>query len=270
MIPGMYEDWRIQVTPSEEEVLDAESEGLAPYGSPASRVFTLTNHDGILTFQDDFEQSMLQRENVTKQHENTKIKERGSNDIRIPDGYAHMLETVLTVTENQTAEKGVLFKHADMSFTYREIVSPEDKKERVVHVDPPRRDNRREDEGYPVAKDKIFFASNKAGEATITQSDHVIEPSITLNKMCPEAMMEAELMQQAGAFEVWEGDEDTYHVQASHKSAGNVFVRIIVSMPGVNYFHNLSDEEKRELPEDFKNQHGIKETGAETAPDLIH
>lgn len=272
MMPGMYEDWRITVIPSEAEIEAAEEAGLAPFGTPSEKVVTLTNHNGVLTFQDDFEQSMLGREGVTNQHENTLLKDSGSNDIQIPPGYDHMLESILTITEDQTAEKGGLFKHARMNFTYREIVFPEEKRDREVHVDPPRRESVRSpvDEGEAVAKDAIFFISNKKNQSTITQSAHVINPSDTLNRMKPEVMIECGLMHQAEPFEVWKGTEDTYHVQAEKYDPGRILVRVIVSMPGIDYFHDLPDEEKAGLPEEFREKHGIKISGAETAPDLSH
>lgn len=122
--------------------------------------------------------------------------------------------------------------------------------DREVHIDPPRVEK-------AVSDEIVYFVSNKQG--TITQSHFVKDPENTLNKMTPEAMVENGLMQQSEPFELQKGTQDTYHVQgAAMYEKGRTFVRTLIVHPNAEYFHALPDSDKQELPEAFREKHGIK------------
>ena len=249
MIPPFYEDWIKSVTPDDDNV---PSMGMRarPYGQPAETVGTLTN-------QAAFEKQVLGTEANASQ-ENTVIKTPGSDEITLPKGFDHVEEAIQIIIGDQKATNP-LAKHTTVSFTFRQIVFDANQNTRDVHVDPVRDES-------SVEKDTVYFLTNKEG--TIVQSKPVRDPKTTLNTMAPEVMMECELMRQAQPFEVVKGDEDTYHVQAEKYTVGRTLVRVIIAHPDAQYFHDLPDQDKAELPEDFRQKHGIKFADANFVPQL--
>ncbi|MBI1300485.1 MAG: hypothetical protein GC137_02405 [Alphaproteobacteria bacterium] len=233
--------WAASVKPLSKDVFNAAAKAGALYGEPAVSV-------GIIEFVDDFERDQLRLGGKTTQ-ENTTLKQPGSNKINIPPGYDHMQEVVRDLVLDQQKEKGALFKHAAINFTFRQTVFAAEQRGRTVHIDPPRNEN-------SVAEDDVYFVSNQQG--TLVQVERVIDPEKTLNEKTPEELVELGLMRVAERGEIMRGTQNTYHVQNQIYDEGRTFTRIIVSLPDVEYFHNLPDSEKAELPKDFLQKHGIQ------------
>lgn len=235
---SLYKTWIQSITPSKEDIASV-AEGKHPYGEPSK-------HVGFISDTDNYER-LMRGDDIPSPASDTKIKKPGSPEANLPDGYKHLQEVVDAIVDDQE-QNNPFFKHASMLFTYRQTLmdrSPE----RTVHIDPARTNN-------SVADDQIYFISNKEG--TMTQAAYVKKPEDTLNRMKPEVIMEEGLLNQAEPFELRKGTQDTYHVQgADTYTNGRTFVRMIISHPDISYFHDLSDEDKAELPEKFRTEHGI-------------
>tara|TARA_R110001592_G_scaffold16881_7_gene71501 strand:- start:28337 stop:29089 length:753 start_codon:yes stop_codon:yes gene_type:complete len=235
---NLYTQWVKSVIPSMEEVMRVKS-GEQPYGQPSERV-------GFIKDTDNFEK-LLRGNDIPSPASDTIIKTAGALDAKLPKGYEHLQEAIDLIVNDQI-ETNPLFKHARMAFTFRQTILPS-RPQRTVHIDPPRTPN-------AAADDNVYFLSNKQG--TFTQAVCVKNPSDTLNRMKADLMAEQGLLQQAEPFELRKGTQDTYHVQgADTYESGRTFMRMIITHPDVSYFENLPDDDKAELPADFRQKHGI-------------
>lgn len=236
---NLVEQWVKSVRVSEAE-RELAQESDRPFGTPAEHVGHLNNREAFA------------KTATRGQPENMVIKSSGNDGVIYPPGYDHLSEAINMMIKDQM-NINPLFRHARIELTFRQ--NPiEQVPTRVVHTDPSRTQN-------PVEEDFVYFLANKQG--VIVQAQHVKNPAQNLNKMTPEALMEEGLLQQSEDFEMVRGRQSTYHTQgAAIFQPGRTLLRMIVTHPPVEYFHNLPDREKAALPEDFRRQHGI------SAPDF--
>lgn len=251
MQSSLYEQWVKSVTPSYEEIEHASGQG-SPYGEPSS-------HVGYINDISAFEKRLSQ-DKPTSPATDTVIKYPGSYDIKILEGYEeNMAEAIEIILEDQL-ETEPLFKHAEMQFTFTQNIVPLSTSARIIHVDPERKISAIEGinvrNAEAVQENSIFFLSNKQG--TLIQSQYIIKPEDNLNRMTPEGIADLGFLRASEPFEVRKGTQNTYHTQGAETYDSNrTFCRIIIAYPPVEYFHDLPDEEKSELPVEFRQQHGI-------------
>ncbi len=234
---GLIKSWVKSVIPSISDVSDIP-EGKRPFGTPALKI-------GAIEDKQAFDSDVF---GIT-QPERVIIKRPGSDDVEIPKGFEHMQELFEAIIKDQK-ENNPLYHHMYIDFTFRQNISKSSSLANIkVHTDASRIDDSAEE-------DYIYFAASKQG--TIVQAKPVKNPQVTLNRMSPQALIDAGLMRQAEPFEIWKGRKSTYHVQGSDEyEPHRTFVRVIATHPNIDYFKNLPDYEKEQLPPSFCKKHDI-------------
>ncbi len=235
---NLIEKWVKSVQVSEaDRALSQESD--RPFGTPAEHVGFLNNREAFA--------APVRR----AQPENMVVKTSGNDGLIYPEGYDHLSEAINMMIKDQM-KINPMFRHARIELTYRQTLS-EQVPTRIVHTDPSRTQE-------PVEEDFVYFLANKQG--VVVQAQHVKDPAQNLNKMTPEALMEEGLLRQSENFEMVRGRQSTYHTQgAAIFQPARILLRMIVTHPSADYFHNLPDHEKAALPEDFRQKHGISAPG---------